>query len=77
MLRINDDFSLSLQTLDGSFHFLPKAQLAQVDIGSRSLMPASTLDSKEVDDLISYLLKTGNENSKHSPTHSAKDDDDH
>src|SRR5580692_7912133 len=31
MLRINDNFSLSLQTLDGSFHFLPKAQLAQVD----------------------------------------------
>ncbi len=76
MLRVNDNFSLSLQTLDGAFHFLPKAQLAQVDIGSRSLMPASTLDSKEVDDLISYLLKTGDENSKHSPTHSAKDDDD-
>jgi cytochrome c oxidase cbb3-type subunit III len=76
MLRVNDNFSLSLQTLDGAFHFLPKAQLAQVDIGSRSLMPASTLDSKEVDDLISYLLKTGDENSKHAPTHSAKDDDD-
>jgi cytochrome c oxidase cbb3-type subunit 3 len=76
MLRINDNFSLSLQTLDGSFHFLPKSQLAQVDIGSRSLMPASTLDSKEVDDLISYLLKTGDESSKRSPTRSAKDDDD-
>jgi cytochrome c oxidase cbb3-type subunit 3 len=76
MLRVNNNFSVSLQTLDGSFHFLPKAQLAQVDIGSRSLMPASTLDGKEVDDLVSYLLKTGDENSKHSPTHSAKDDDD-
>jgi cytochrome c oxidase cbb3-type subunit III len=76
MLRINDNFSLSLQTLDGAFHFLPKAQLAQVDIGSRSLMPAATLDGKEMDDLVSYLLKTGDENSKHSPTHSAKDDDD-
>jgi cytochrome c oxidase cbb3-type subunit 3 len=76
MLRVNDNFSVSLQTLDGSFHFLPKAQLAQVDIGSHSLMPASTLDGKEVDDLVSYLLKTGEENSKRSPTHSAKDDDD-
>ncbi len=75
MLRIDDKFALSLQSLDGSFHFLPKAQLAQVDIGSRSLMPASTLDGKQVDDLISYLLKTGDESSKHSPTHSAKDDD--
>src|SRR5271163_3325151 len=36
MLRVNDNFSLSLQTTDGAFHFLPKAQLAQVDIGSRS-----------------------------------------
>lgn len=77
MLKVNDNFSLSIQTADGSFHFLPKAQLAQVDIGSRSLMPAgSTLSSKEVDDLVSYLLQAGDENSKHSPTRSAKSDDD-
>jgi hypothetical protein len=48
-----------------------------VDFGSRSLMPAgSTLSGKEVDDLVSYLLKTGDENSRHSPTHSSKSDDD-
>jgi putative heme-binding domain-containing protein len=77
MLKVNDNFSLSIQTPDGAFHFLPKAQLAQVDIGSRSLMPAgSTLSGKEVDDLVSYLLKTGDDNSKHSPTHSSKSDDD-
>jgi cytochrome c oxidase cbb3-type subunit 3 len=77
MLRVNDNFSLSIQTPDGAFHFLPKAQLAHVDIGSRSLMPTgSTLSGKEVDDLVSYLLKIGDENSKHSPTHSAKSDDD-
>jgi cytochrome c oxidase cbb3-type subunit 3 len=77
MLKVNDNFSLSLQTPDGAFHFLSKAQLAQVDIGSRSLMPAgSTLSSKEVDDLVSYLLQTGDENSKRSPAHSAKSDDD-
>ena len=77
MLKVNDNFSLSIQTPDGAFHFLPKAQLSQVDIGSRSLMPAaSALSSKEVDDLVSYLLKTGDENSKHSPTHSSKSDDD-
>ena len=27
MLRTNNNFSLSLQTLDGSFHFLPKSEL--------------------------------------------------
>src|SRR5580704_917694 len=72
MLKVNDNFSLSIQTQDGAFHFLPKSELAQVDIGSRSLMPAaSALDSKEVDDLVSYLLRTGDEN-----PHSAKADDD-
>jgi cytochrome c oxidase cbb3-type subunit 3 len=75
MLRINNNFSLSIQTQDGSFHFLPKSELTQVDIGARSLMPASTLDSKQVDDLVSYLLNAGNENATHSPEHSQKSDD--
>ena len=75
MLRTNNNFSLSIQTQDGSFHFLPKSELAQVDIGARSLMPAATLNSKEVDDLVSYLLRTGDESAKHSPAHSSKSDD--
>ncbi len=76
MLKVNDNFSLSIQTPDGVFHFLPSAELAQVDLGSRSLMPAgSALSGKEVDDLVSYLLKTGDENSKRSPAHSSKSDD--
>jgi cytochrome c oxidase cbb3-type subunit 3 len=74
MLKVKDNFSLSLQTPDGAFHYLPNAQLAHVDLYSHSLMPAgSTLSGKEVDDLVSYLLHTGDENSKHSP---AKSDDD-
>lgn len=75
MLRLNNNFSLSLQTLDGSFHFLPKSELAQVDVGSRSLMPATTLNTKEVDDLVSYLLRAGDENAKRAPAHSSKSDD--
>ena len=75
MLRTNNNFSLALQTPDGSFHFLPKSELRQVDIGSSSLMPAATLNSKEVDDLVSYLLRTGDESSKRSPAHSSKSDD--
>src|SRR5271156_2463815 len=61
MLRTNNNFSLSLQTVDGSYHFLPKSELTRVDVGSHSLMPAATLNSKEVDDLVSYLLRTGDE----------------
>ncbi len=77
MLKVKDNFSLSIQTPDGAFHYLPNAKLARVDLYSSSLMPSgSTLGSKEVDDLVSYLLKAGDENSKHSPTHSAKSDDD-
>ena len=72
MLKVNDNFSLSLQTLDGTFHFLPRSELAQIDIGSRSLMPAaSTLSSKEVDDLVSYLMHATAENPS-----KADDDDD-
>jgi putative heme-binding domain-containing protein len=74
MLRTNNNFSLSLQTLDGSFHFLPKSELTQVDVGSHSLMPAAALNNKEVDDLVSYLLRTGDESAKRSP-HSSKSDD--
>ncbi len=76
MLKINDNFSLSIQTLDGSYHFLKKSDLAKVDLGSRSLMPSgNTLSSQEVNDLISYLLRTGDENAKRSPTHVAKSED--
>jgi cytochrome c oxidase cbb3-type subunit III len=75
MLRGNNNFSLSLQTPDGAFHFLKKTDLTQVDLGSRSLMPASKLDSKEVDDLVSYLLQAGTDNAKGSPEHASQSDD--
>jgi cytochrome c oxidase cbb3-type subunit III len=72
ILRINDNFSLSLQTPDGAYHFLPKSEITQADIGARSLMPAANnLSDKEVDDLISYLIQTGNAG---SPTKSDDDD---
>jgi cytochrome c oxidase cbb3-type subunit III len=77
MLKVRDNFSLSIQTPDGVYHYLPNSELAHVDLYSHSLMPAgSTLSGKEVDDLVSYLLRTGDESSKRSSTHSAKSDDD-
>jgi cytochrome c oxidase cbb3-type subunit 3 len=76
MLKANDNFSLSLQTLDGVFHFLPRSELAQIDIGSRSLMPAaSTLSGKEVDDLVSYLLHRATEKPSSQPSKADDDDD--
>jgi cytochrome c oxidase cbb3-type subunit 3 len=75
MLKVNDNFSLTLQTPDGAFHFLSKADLSRVDFGAHSLMPASTLSGKEVDDLVSYLLQTGADAAKNSGTQTASDDD--
>jgi cytochrome c oxidase cbb3-type subunit III len=75
MLKAHDNFSVTLQTADGSFHYYPNADVSKLNIGSHSLMPAASLNSKEVDDLVSYLLETGNEKSKQSP-HASKSDDD-
>ncbi len=76
MLKVKDNFSVSIQTPDGAFHYLPNSELAHVDLDSHSLMPAgSTLSSKEVDDLVSYLLQAGDENSKQTPAKSHDDDD--
>jgi cytochrome c oxidase cbb3-type subunit 3 len=75
MVKGNNNFSISLQTADGAFHFLQKTDLTQVDLGARSLMPASKLDSKEVDDVVSYLLHAGAENAKGSPEHASQSDD--
>ncbi len=76
LLKLQDNFSLSLQMPDGSYHFFAKSDLVKSDLGSRSLMPAATgLTPKEVDDLVSYLMQAGNDNSKHTP-HPAKSDDD-
>ena len=79
MLKVDDNFSVSIQTMDGDFHFFQKSQLTQIDLGSHSLMPAnygSMLNDKQINDLVSYLLHVGNENSKRSPTRSSKSDDD-
>jgi cytochrome c oxidase cbb3-type subunit III len=53
-----DNFSLQLQTLDGTFHFFDKSKLAHVEHEPRSLMPSnygSMFSRGELDDLVSYL----------------------
>jgi putative heme-binding domain-containing protein len=57
-----DNFSLQLQTLDGTFHFFDKSALARLEHEPRSLMPSnygSTLSPGELDDLVSYLTTAG------------------
>lgn len=58
--RNEDNFSIQLQTLDGTFHLFDKTEVASFEYQSRSLMPAgyaSALSARELDDLVSYLVK--------------------
>jgi cytochrome c oxidase cbb3-type subunit III len=71
IVRSSDNFSIALQTLDGSFQFFQKSDLEQIDMGPHSLMPdnySSTLSSNELNDLIAYLLSVGTENASHVTT---------
>jgi cytochrome c oxidase cbb3-type subunit III len=58
-LRNEDNFSLQLQSIDGTFHFIMKSELEKLDYGAQPLMPTnfgSSLTASELNDLISYLL---------------------
>jgi cytochrome c oxidase cbb3-type subunit III len=62
IVRNEDNFSLQLQTVDGSFHLLDKSDLARIEREPRSLMPAdygTKLTGSELDDLISFLSQAG------------------
>jgi len=59
--RNEDNFSLQLQSLDGTFHLFSKADLDHLEFQPKSLMPSdygSVLSSSELDDLVSYLVRT-------------------
>ena len=63
IIRNEDNFSLQLQSTDGSFRFLSKADLKSIDRGQGFLMPsdyASKLSKAQLNDIVSYLLKLGN-----------------
>jgi cytochrome c oxidase cbb3-type subunit 3 len=62
-IRNQDNFSLQLQTLDGTFYSVAKSDLEGLQYNSQFLMPAdygSTLSPDELNDLVSYLMKVAN-----------------
>ncbi len=68
--RNEDNFSLQLQTMDGTFHSFTKSDLQNIEHQPRSLMPAdyaSKLSHEELDDLVSYLMNIGRANDKRKP----------
>jgi cytochrome c oxidase cbb3-type subunit 3 len=61
LVRNEDNFSVQLQTMDGSFHFLKKVELQNFEHLDSSLMPANyreVLNDSELNDLVSYLMAT-------------------
>src|SRR5580692_519652 len=64
-LRNDDNFSLQLQTPDGAFHSVVKADVASVAYSKAPLMPTdygSTLSPTELNDLISFLMSAAQQN---------------
>ena len=64
VVRNEDNFSLQMQTADGSFHLINKSDLAGLDHESTSWMPpdyGKTLTPSQIDDLVSYLSQAGGE----------------
>jgi cytochrome c oxidase cbb3-type subunit 3 len=59
-IRNEDNFSLQLQTLNGTFRSLAKSELEGLEYDSQPLMPSdygSTLSASELNDVISYLMR--------------------
>jgi cytochrome c oxidase cbb3-type subunit 3 len=59
VIRNEDNFSLQVQSLDGTFHLFQKSYIAKVEPHAQPLMPldyASTLTAAQLDDLIGYLM---------------------
>jgi putative heme-binding domain-containing protein len=62
LVRNEDNFSVQLQSLDGTFHLLKKADLAELRFESAPLMPRdynSKLTPAELKQLVAYLLSVG------------------
>jgi cytochrome c oxidase cbb3-type subunit 3 len=60
VVRTEDNFSLALQTLDGTFLLIHKSDVVSISYTPDTLMPknyGTTLTSRELDDLVSYLMR--------------------
>ncbi|MGC1869815.1 MAG: c-type cytochrome [Acidobacteriaceae bacterium] len=62
VVRTEDNLNITLQTEDGRYHFLSRSNLTAVDYTDHSLMPhdyGTQLTTKELDDLVAFLIVTG------------------
>jgi cytochrome c oxidase cbb3-type subunit III len=59
VIRNEDNFSLQMQAVDGTYHFLNKTEIRNVDYATAPLMPtdyAQRLSRSELNDIVSYLM---------------------
>jgi len=78
LIRNEDNFSIQIQTRDGSFHFFQKSEIQKLEHLDASLMPTNygeRLSAAELNDLVSYMMSVAPEASKTRTTHKKKEDD--
>lgn len=76
IIRNEDNFSLQLQTKDGSYHFFEKSDLRTLEPASQSLMPTNysqRLSPDELNDVVSYLMNGGPAPGKPHNSHKSED----
>jgi cytochrome c oxidase cbb3-type subunit III len=62
LVRNEDNFSLQLQTKDGTFYFLEKSDIQNIERPTQSLMPTDyrgRLTRDELNDLVNYMVNGG------------------
>ena len=78
LLRNQDNFSLQLQTPDGVFHLLNKSDIRSFSYKGTSAMPSdygAILSHQELNDLVSYLLRTSRSENARMPKNNPEDGD--
>jgi len=77
-IRNEDNFSLQLQSPEGSFQFLTRSEVEKIEPAPELAMPtdyASRLNAAEINDLVAYLAQIA-DSSKSKETRKRKDFDD-
>lgn len=78
VVRNEDNFSLQLQALDGSFHLLLRSEIESLTTQQDSLMPTdygSALTTQELDDLVGFLITAAKKGHPSTPTRQPQEDD--
>jgi cytochrome c oxidase cbb3-type subunit III len=78
VIRNEDNFSIELQSLDGTFHLVDRSQVTRLDFSPQPIMPAnysSTLTAAELDDLVSYLITVARSNQRNQAQAKGEEDE--